>query len=160
MDASKLRDMAIVSMAEGSRLGRIEGLFFDPTTLRLQALQARGEQERFLVPLELVQTIGSDAVMVESSQATRAASRSGALGNLVELNDLKQLKVVDAGGGFVGTVEQIEVDPVSGALMRLGVHKGGILGMGGETRHFEVSAIRSVGKELITLTEVVETRQS
>ena len=82
MDVGKLKGVAVVSVDEGSTLGRIGGALFDPGTLRLTALQLKGDSGEFIGPLERVKSIGTDAVTVESSQATQAAA-SGPQGTLI-----------------------------------------------------------------------------
>ena len=153
MNTAKLKGIAVVSLAEGAKLGQVDAPLFDPTTLQLRAFQVKGDGQTFIVPLDLVRTIGTDAVMVESSQATQTASTGGAFGNLVEFSTLKQLKVVDAAGTFVGTLHDLELDPTTGRALRIVVHKGGMLGLGGQTTTIEVAAIRSVGGDLITVAE-------
>lgn len=153
MNTDKLEGMAVVSFTEGAKLGQVDAPLFDPATLQLRAFQVKGEGQTFIVPLDLVRTIGTDAVMVESSQATQTASKGGEFGNLVEFSALKQLKVVDAAGTFVGTLHDLELDPTTGHALRIVVHKGGMLGLGGKTTTIEAAAIRGVGADIITVAE-------
>ena len=141
-------------MAEGAKLGAVDHALYDPATLDLRALQVTGGGQTFLVPLDQVRTIGADAVMVESSQATQAIAKGGALGDLVNLGALQRLKVVDAAGTFIGTLHDLDLDPATGHTLRLMVHKGGFLGLGGETTTIEAAAIRRIGGDLITVAEV------
>jgi sporulation protein YlmC with PRC-barrel domain len=153
MDTGRLKGIAVVSLAEGTKLGQVDAPLFDSVSLQLRAFQVRGNGQTFIVPLELVRSIGTDAVTVESSQATQAPSKGGEFGSLVELSILKQLKVVDAAGTFLGTLHDLELDPTSGRVLRIVVHKGGMLGLGGETTTIEAAGIRSVGGDLITVVE-------
>lgn len=153
MNTDKLKGMAVVSFTEGAKLGQVDAPLFDPATLQLRAFQVKGEGQTFIVPLDLVRTIGTDAVMVESSQATQTASKGGEFGNLVEFSALKQLKVVDAAGTFVGTLQDLELDPTTGRALHIVVHKGGMLGLGGQTTTIEAAAIRGVGADIITVAE-------
>ena len=89
--------------------------------------------------------------MVESSQVTQAQATGGALDQLVPLDTLKKLKVVDAAGTLLGTVRDVELDDASGRAVRLIVHKGGMLGFGGETTTLDITAVRGVGAEIITV---------
>lgn len=155
MNTDKLKGIAVVSQDEGAKLGQVDSVLFDPVTLQLRAFQVKGDGQTFIVPLDRVQTIGADAVMVESSQATQTASKGGVFDNLVELNTLKRLKVVDATGTFVGTLRDLELEPTTGRILRIAVHKGGVLGLGGATTMIEAAAIHSVGREVITVSEVM-----
>ena len=108
MNTAKLKGRAVVSLAEGAKLGQVNAPLFDPATLQLRAFQVKGDGQTFIVPLDLVRTIGTDAVTVESSQATQTASKGGEFGQLAEFSTLKQLKVVDAAGAFVGNLHDLE----------------------------------------------------
>lgn len=153
MNTGRLKGIAVVSLAEGAKLGRVEAPLFDSTSLQLRAFQVKGDGQTFIVPLDLVRSIGTDAVTVESSQVTQTASKGGEFGNLVELDALKQLKVVDSAGTFLGTLHDLELDPSTGRALRIVVHKGGMLGLGGDTTTIEAESIRSVGGDLITVVE-------
>jgi sporulation protein YlmC with PRC-barrel domain len=153
MNTDKLKGIAVVAMAEGAKLGTIDRALFDPATLELRALQITGDGRTFIVPWELVQTIGADAVMVASSQVAQTAAQGGPFGNLVDLSALQRLKVVDAAGTLVGTITDLEPDPTTGRPLRLIIHKGGFLGRFGETTMIDAAAIRGIGADIITVTD-------
>lgn len=153
MDAEKLKGTAIVSVSEGTKLGTISGALFDPTSLRLTALDAKGGDGRFIVPLGQVKAFGADAVTVESSAVTQMAGDSGSSA-AVSLDTLRKHKVVDEAGSLLGTLHSLEIDPTSGAVQDILVHKGGLLGIGGESTTIPAAAIKSIGNELITVAGV------
>ena len=155
MNTEKLTGMAVVSLSEGAKLGQVDAPLFDPITLQLRALRVRGDGQTFIIPLELVQTVGADAVMVEGSEATQTATKGGEYGNLVEFSALKQLKVVDDAGTFVGTLHAIDLDPATGHAVRIVVHKGGVLGIGAASTTFAAAEMRSVGRDIITVSKSV-----
>jgi sporulation protein YlmC with PRC-barrel domain len=151
MNTAKLKGIAVVSQDEGAKLGQVDTALFDPQNLDLRALQVKGEGQTFLVPFDQIAAFGADAIMVKSSQVTQAAASGGALGQLVELSTLKKLKVVDATGTLIGLVRDVELDDASGRAVRLIVHKGGMLGFGGDTTTIDITAVRGVGSEVITV---------
>lgn len=153
MNTDKLKGIAVVSRDEGAKLGKVDAALFDPATLQLRAFQVKGDGQTFIVPLDQVGSIGADAIMVQSSQATQTASRGGAFGDLVEFDTLKKLRVVDAAGTFVGTMSDLELDPATGRALRMVVHKGGMLGLGGQATTIDAAAIRGVGTEVITIAD-------
>jgi sporulation protein YlmC with PRC-barrel domain len=154
MNTETLKGIAVVSLDEGAKLGTVDRALFDPATLQLLAFQIKGNGQTFIIPWERVQTIGKDAIMVTSSQATQTAASGGAFGHAVDLHALKQLKVVDASGSLIGTLRDLDLDPTSGRALSLTTHKGGLLGFGGETTTIEAAAIRGIGTDLITVTEI------
>jgi len=154
MKTDNLKGVAVISRDEGTKLGQVEATLFDPLTLQVQALQIGGGEQTFILPFAAVVAIGTDAIMVQNNQAAQASAKVGALSPLVELDALKKLKVVDAAGTFVGTVSDIESDPATGVVLSLVIHKGGLLGLGGDTTTIDASAIRGVGAEVITVSEI------
>jgi sporulation protein YlmC with PRC-barrel domain len=151
MDANTLKNMAIVSLEEGAKLGRVEQPLFDLAARQLRALEVHGDDGTFIVPFEQIESIGSDAITVASSQVTHAPS-SGTVGTLMSLHDLQKLKVVDNSGTFLGTLDTVEFDAADGSVTQLSAHKGGMLGMGGTTTQLVASSILVVGSELLTVT--------
>jgi sporulation protein YlmC with PRC-barrel domain len=149
MNVEKLKGMAVISVGEGARLGRVDGALFDASSLRLTALRLKGDSGEFIVPLANVRSIGADAVTVDGSEMTQAVT-SSPQGTLVELSDLKERKVVNADGTMLGVIDDLDIDPQSGQLNSLTTHKGGILGIGGEKSTIEAAAIKNIG-EIITV---------
>lgn len=153
MDAQQLRGMTIVSLSEATRIGAIDDVLFATQPLRVGALQATGEGTQFIVPFEQVRNLGTDAVTVESSQVTQIAGTGSSLGDLLGLAVLQKLKVVDEAGTLLGVVQTVEIDPATGSVSALVAHKGGVLGVGGASTRIDALAIRSVGSEVITITD-------
>lgn len=152
MDADKLKGRPVVSIAEGTKLGRVDDLLFDTEALRVAALQISGDnRQQFVIPFDRLKNIGADAVTVESSQVTQTPSKGGAFSALSGLGKVKGLKVVDETGTLLGTVHSIAIDQVTGEIVSLIAHKGGVLGLGGTSATIEAGAIRSVGSDVMTV---------
>ena len=151
MDAQRLKGMAVVALDDSTRLGRIEDLLFDPKTLQAVALRVRGEGQAFVIPFEEIKAIGADAVTVESTRVTQVASQGGPFSALPGLDAIKKLKVIDENGTLLGLVSNVEIDETAGRARTLSVHKGGLLGLGGQTTTLSAEAVRSIGPELITV---------
>jgi len=156
MNATDLKDMTVVSLQEGTKLGRVEEPLFDLAARQLGAVQVKGEEGTFLLPFAEIQSIGADAITVSSSQVTQTPSSGGAMDALLDLRALKRLKIVDQAGTFLGTLSEVDVDPVSGQITKLVAHEGGVLGMGGTTTSIPSTAIVMVGQELLTVTTETE----
>ena len=152
MDAKTLKGMAVVSLQEGTRLGRVEQPLFDLAARQLRGVEVHGDDGTFLVPFEQIDSIGSDAITVTSSQVTQTPNPGGAVGTLMGLEELERLKVVDNEGTLLGALDTIEFDPLTGLVTQLSAHKGGMLGMGGTTTQLDASSILMVGPELLTVT--------
>jgi sporulation protein YlmC with PRC-barrel domain len=151
MDANILKDLAIVSIAEGTKLGRVEDVLFDPQALRVAGLLIGGDGQTFVIPFEKIAHIGPDAVTVGSSQVTQIKSAGDAFSGLPGLDRFTRLKVVDEAGTLVGTVASIDIDGTTGRMLRFVVHKGGVLGIGRTATTVAVEAVRGIGADLITV---------
>lgn len=154
MDAGKLKGMAIVSIGEGATLGHVADVLFDTKALRIDALEVKGTGRQFVVPFNRIKNVGSDAVTIESSQVTQTLSTEGTGGALTGLDRIKRLKVVDETGTHLGTVSSVEIDQATGQVLRLAAHKGGLLGMGGESTSIAAGDIRGIGPEVMTVAQV------
>lgn len=153
MNGATLKGIAIVSIAEGSRLGRVDDLLIDTAQRQVVALHASEQGKRFIVPFQFVRNVGKDAVTVESSQVTQVDGQENHGANVVLLGDFLKLKVVDESGTFIGTVSQIDIDTANGQLLGLEAHRGGVLGLGGTTTTIAADQIRAIGQELLTIAE-------
>ena len=151
MDAETLNDVAVVSVNEAARLGRVTDTLFATEPLRVAALRAGGASGEFVLPLERITNFGSDAVMVESPNVTELSRQGGSFGQLLSLADLKKLKIVDEAGNYVGTLRAVNFDPASGRVDRLSAETGGVLGIGGRKVTIEAGDVRSVGTDLVTV---------
>jgi sporulation protein YlmC with PRC-barrel domain len=151
MDAKTLNDVAVVSVSEAARLGRVTDVLFETEPLRAAALKASDGSSQFVVPLDQVSSFGTDAVMVESPDVTELSRRGGSFGHLRTLNELQKLKIVDQAGTFVGTIRTVDFDPDNGRIERLFAETGGVFGIGRTSTTIEGQAVRSVGADLVTI---------
>ena len=69
MDASTIKGLAVVSMSEGTNLGRVDDVLIGPQGLRIVGLRVSGPDQTFAIPFDKIAHIGADAVTVQSSQA-------------------------------------------------------------------------------------------
>ena len=149
--AENLKGMAIVSISEATRLGVVTNVLFDTGPLRVAALQAASAETEFVIPFELVRSLGTDAITVESSQVTQVAGAGSTMGNLLGLDQLRKLKVVDEAGTFIGTVHGVRLDPGTGTVLELVARRGGILTVGQHETVIPADAILKVGDEVLTV---------
>jgi sporulation protein YlmC with PRC-barrel domain len=150
MKASALKGKAVVSMADGVQIGRIEDVLFDTVALRVAALALATSGGRSILPFSSVRSLGADAVTVESATAVQA-EQGGAGNPLRALGDLMSLKIVNGEGDYVGDVREVVIEQASGALTELEAHRGGMLGLGGASVTIPSAAIRGIGPDLVTV---------
>ena len=151
MDASTLKDMPVMSMADGAKVGTVRDFLFDTAKLQVVALVLTSAGGEAILPLETVRSIGDDAIMVEHATATQGPTGQAPLVGLPGLDDLLSLQVVNSAGTHLGQVRGVEIDPVGGRLVSLTVHRGGLLGVGGTSVTVAATAIRAIGPKAVTV---------
>lgn len=149
MDAEKLKGMAIVSVSEGSRLGRVADLLIESATLKVAAVRIENGGQSYVIPYELLKNVGADAITVEGSRVTQA--EGGAFSGLVGIGDFKKLKVVDEAGTLLGAVATLNIDTTSGQIVDMVAHRGGMLGLGGTNTTIVAERVRGIGPEVVTV---------
>jgi len=151
MHSAALKGMAIVSISEGTRLGRVDDIWLDIAQRSVTALQCSEQGKRFIVPFHLVKNIGQDAITIENSQATQVQGQVGLAAGTMRLADFVRLKVVDESGAFIGNVNEVDIDLASGRMVSINAHKGGVLGLGGTTTAIPAEQIHAIGQEMVTV---------
>ena len=151
MNAADIKGKAVISIANGARLGRVEDVLFDPQGLAIAAFRVSAVGQQAVIPFDQVHSVGSDAVMVPGDDVAQWITTASAAEGLISLDELKHRKVVDDAGTFLGTPAAIEVAAQDGRLRQLKVHKGGLLGMGGETTTVPGGDVTGVGPDVIVV---------
>ena len=150
MKAQELTGLGIVALEEADRLGTITEVLFAEQPLRIATLRANGDKGEFTIPFEAVRAIGRDAVTVETGDVARTEFKSSPAGGLIPMTALRDLKIVDDEGNHHGSVESVDVDE-RGHVVSLDAHKGGVLGVGGESERIDVDKVRTLSAELLTI---------
>ncbi len=151
MKASQLKDMPVVSMADGTKIGNVQDALFDTTTLKLSTLVLSGAGGKSLLPFGSVRSFGADVITVESAAVTQGIEGHGSVDAMRSLRDLTNLRVINAEGTHLGDVRDLEVNPQDGRVTELAAHRGGLLGLGGASVTVPASAVRGIGPKIVTV---------
>jgi uncharacterized protein YrrD len=151
MQSAEIMGKTVLSTTSGARVGQLAEVLFDPASLVLAALRISAHGQRAIVSFDQVHSIGRDAVMVASDDVAQWITTSTVAEGLVTVDDLKHHKVVDDAGTLLGTPRVIAVEPQTGRLHHLEVHRGGMLGMGGQTTTVPGSDVTGVGTDVIVV---------
>jgi sporulation protein YlmC with PRC-barrel domain len=151
MKASALKDMPVVSMADGTQVGTVADVLLDAASLRVVALLLSAHSGQSLLPFDAIRSIGADAVTIDGAAATRGLTGRAAPEGTHGLSDVNGLSAVNGAGTLLGSVRELEIEPADGRLIELVVHRGGVLGLGGTSTSVPASAIRGIGAKLVTV---------
>jgi sporulation protein YlmC with PRC-barrel domain len=98
MHVDAFKQLPVLSIETGAKLGYVEDLLFDTALLRVAALRVRAAGQAFLLPWHTVQTVGPDAIMVPQDDATHTLSSESSLASLPGIATMRTLNVVDEVG--------------------------------------------------------------
>jgi sporulation protein YlmC with PRC-barrel domain len=152
MDMKKLKDSAVVSIAQGEKLGMVEDILVDGQKRRAVAMTVTGggmiRKDRQYLPYDQITSVGEDAVMVEDASALQSAYGDGSR-SFHSMASLSGLRVVTDGGTFVGTVSTAHFEPKTGMLTEFEVGQGGIGGLFSSSKIIDASAVTSIGDSIM-----------
>ena len=151
MKASALKDMPVVSMADGTQVGTVADVLLDAASLHVVALLLSAQSGQALLPFGSIRSIGADAVTIDSAAVTQGLTGRAAPEGTHGLGDLNGLSAVNGEGTLLGAVKEVEIEPAGGRLIELAVHRGGVLGLGGTSTSVLASTIRGIGAKLVTV---------
>lgn len=118
MQWSDLKGRKVVSTGTADKVGKISGFLLDPATRMIVALELKKTDSGSVVPWSDLVAVGADAVTV--ADAAVIVEPDEALASLGDKRGsvLKKL-VLDDDGRAVGTVKDLDLDPVTGKLREL-----------------------------------------
>lgn len=162
MDVSKLLGMPLVSIEDARKLGDVSEAVLDLTAHRLAGLKGEAGlfgKERFVPAAEIVR-FGPDAITVQRQgypsaipvalgaprQSERACSAPRAGPTLVDLSELKRVRVLTEGGKLLGTLADADLDPTSLDIRAYELAQGWLEDLRGRQPHrIARAAVRSSG---------------
>ena len=156
MKISDLRGNAIVSMADGERVGTVKDVLIDTGKLQATALLIGGRPGQGYLPLDRVKSFGPDAITIKNADGIQWVTGQLHDDSGREAGELTNLRVIDGSGTETGTVHEVTIDLPRGNVLTLSVRKGGVFGIGADNVDVPVSDIVSIGPSLVTVkTEAV-----
>ena len=156
MSIKLVKGTPVVNLADGSTLGAIDHVYFDPARLAVVGFTFHhgggifGGGATGLVDVADVHAFGSDAVTIDDASVVRSevaieARRS----ELLDLESLLHRTVMTDGGERVGRVAAIQFGDASYRLMGIDVDDGET----NRPRRIAADAIRAIGEEWIIVAE-------
>jgi sporulation protein YlmC with PRC-barrel domain len=117
-----LKDKPVVSIAEGTELGKVRDFLLTESYLQIAAVVIGGGGlfggNRQAVAYRAIRSVGPDAVMVQGREAVEEVDGDSSFASLPSLGDLRQ-DVMSEQGTHLGRVQDAEFDQQTGALTHL-----------------------------------------
>lgn len=117
---SELHGRPVLDVDTATTLGEIDGVVIDSTEGRITAFTVtKAEEGRTILPWDGVKSVGPDAVTVEGSGSLRPADGVYEAGVVDGTYQATGKKVLTADGDALGEVDDVLLDPDSGAFVAL-----------------------------------------
>jgi uncharacterized protein YrrD len=156
LNARALIGRAVVSVADGEKVGSISDVQFDLVQRVVLGFLMGGDGGLFnrekpsLIPFGQVRTFGRDAVTIQDKSGITVA-QGAPHDSATTLHDLKK-RVVTASGEVIGDGDDLIFDETSGAIISLQLApQGGFLGIGATTHILPMGDIVEFGRDVITV---------
>ena len=148
----------VISVQEGSNLGGVSGVVFDPTSRRVVYLRVGGGLLRAgkLAPFGAIRSIGPHAVTLESAAAMVEQLNQSERASYTE--HLGDRPVVSESGSRMGHVTDYQLDTTTGQVMRFcvkadpGTFLQGLIG-GGQVGEIPAEQVTSIGHDAIVVAD-------
>jgi len=163
MNARSLIGRAIVSVADGEKVGMVANCQLDLTQRIVLGFLMGGDggifnrEKASFVPFGQVHAIGRDAITIQDKSGITVAE--GAPHETAARLDALKKRIVTAGGEVIGDGDDILFDDASGAITALQLApQGGFLGIGATTHSLPIEEIVEFGRDVITAHDTALTR--
>lgn len=151
MNHKQIAGLAVISIADGAKLGTIDEVYVDAQAMRIVGFALKPEGGRVsadapnLIDVDDIHALGADAVTLNDTNAIRGDRTRSTMLGLVAMDDLTKRKVVTEGGTYVGQVAGLEFDERSFQMTEVEVSPGFFK----SNKHVPTDQIVNVGEMVI-----------
>ena len=156
MNHKQIAGLAVISIADGAKVGTIDQVYVDPDAKRIVGFAIKPEGARLsadapnLIDVDDIHALGHDAVTLNSTNAVRGDRTRAAMAALMDVDELTKRKVMTEGGTLVGQVAGVEFDERSFGLTQIEVSPGYFK----SNKHVATNQIVNVGEMVIVVDAV------
>jgi uncharacterized protein YrrD len=148
---NKTLGLPVITMTEGKKVGRVDGLLIDPDQKRIRWLRMRRgmlSTESFWVPAEAVHAVGEHAVTINGESDPQTPTNASEAQVLVRARRrLVGSKAVTESGEYVGEVRDYEFAPDTFALTQIYLPAGRF----SRLRTVPASQVLTIGRDVTIL---------
>jgi len=151
MKARALTGMPVISVAEGVKAGRVSDLTIAATSPWITALILKTEREQTILPFEAIRQIGPDAIMIDKLGVVRAEAASDSGEDVRRFTMLVGKETASDDGTYLGDLKDLDIDRDTGRIDVLLLHRGGVMGIGGDHITVPGTHLHAFGPKLLTV---------
>ncbi len=163
-----LKDLAVVAIANGSKVGALEDFYFDPS-VNPAATSIRGFRVKTgmfshrALPSSVINAIGTDAVTIDDEEMLRHEKDEAEFSTLPLGQSLLSYKVMSEGGTFIGNIGNILLDVTTPAALRIYAFElsGGLRSrISGHYSTFYAQQVVRYGQDVLVIPDAIGTELS
>lgn len=156
---SDLHGLAVVSLADGKKIGTCDDFYFETDTQRVYALRVKtGMLGHKVLPVAAIGTIGQDAITTANEEGLRSESEDKSLSSLGAGQNLHSYKVMSASGTAIGTIGNVvlQTEPPTALCITAFELAGGLREhLGGAYPTFAASQVLRYGQDMLVIPDEV-----
>jgi uncharacterized protein YrrD len=156
---SELHGIAVISVADGKKIGTCDDFYFDPITQSVYALQVKtGLFGYKVLPVSYISTFGQDAITIASEEGLRSKSEDERVATLPSGQSLHSYKVMTVSGTLVGTIGNVLLDTSTPTALKIAAFELARSlreRLGGRYPTFPVSQVVRYGEDVLVIPDEV-----
>lgn len=162
---SELKDLAVVAIANGSKIGTLDDFYFDPST-GATANTVRGFRVKTgmfshrVLPDNAINAIGTDAVTTDDEEKLIHEKDEAEFSTLPLGQSLLNYKIMSESGTFIGTIGNVLLDVTTPAAIRIYAFElsGGLRNrFSGHYSTFYAQQVIRYGQDVLVIPDAVGT---
>jgi uncharacterized protein YrrD len=163
-----LKDLAVVAIANGSKVGTLEDFYFDPSanpaanTIRGFRVKTGMFSHRAL-PSNVINAIGTDAITIDDEEMLRHEKDEAEFSTLPLGQSLLSYKVMSEGGTLIGTIGNILLDITTPNALHIYAYElsGGLRSrISGHYSTFYAQQVVRYGQDVLVIPDAIGTELS
>lgn len=156
---SELAGIAVVSLADGKKVGTVDDFYFDPANSTIYALRVKtGMFGHKALKVANINGIGQHAITTANEELISKESEEPKLSSFLLGRNLLSYKILSAGGTIVGTVGNVLLDtsvPTAPRIVAFELSGGLRERLGGRYPTFGSNQVMRYGRDVLVVSDEV-----
>ncbi len=156
---TELAGMAVVSLADGKRIGTCDDFYFEPATQSVYGIRIKtGMLSHRILPTTSINSIGKDALTIANDEQLISESELKKMPTIVAGYNLNSYKVMSESGTIVGKLGNVLIDVSVPDALRITSFEltGNILQhIGGHYATFPADRVTRYGEDVLVIPDEV-----
>lgn len=156
---SELQGIAVVSLADGKKVGTCDDFYFEPRTQEVYALRVKtGLLSHKMLPVASISAIGKDAVTTVNEGELRGESEGEPVVTALAGQNLHKYRVLSESGNLVGTIGNILFDVTTPTKPQIAAFElaGGLRELlGRRYPTFPAAQVVSYGQDVLVIPDAI-----